>query len=135
MQKRINITSGTPWEGKVGYSRAVRIGNIIEVAGTTAFDGNEIVGRNDAYEQAHFIFEKISMALKEAGASFKDVIRTRMYVTDIQYSDAVGRAHREIFSDIKPAATLLAVTNLVDPELLVEIEATAITDDGKGSQK
>jgi len=135
MQKRINITSGTQWEEKVGYSRAVKIGNLIEVAGTTAFNGNEIVGRNDAYAQARFIFEKISKALKEAGASLKDVIRTRMYVTDIQYADAVGRAHGEIFSDIKPAATMLAVTNLVDPELLVEIEVTAITEEGKGSQK
>lgn len=124
--KRQNISSNTKWESIVGYSRAVRIGNIIEVAGTTAVDGGTVIAPNDAYEQTKFIFNKIAIALKEAGAELQDVVRTRMFVTDIAYSDGVGRAHSEFFSEIRPAATMLEISKLVDDDLVVEIEVTAI---------
>lgn len=124
---RRNISSGTPWEAKVGYSRAVRVGSTIEVAGTTAVDDRgEIVGRNDPYHQAKFVLEKIGRALAEAGAGFEHVTRTRMFVTDIMRWEEVGRAHGEVFHAIRPAATLVQVTALVHPDLLVEIEATAV---------
>jgi len=123
---RQNISSGSPWEEVVGYSRAVRIGNIIEVAGTTAMDGNQLVGRGDVYAQTAFIFRKIEKALVEAGAGLNDVVRTRMFVTDISQWEAVGRAHGEIFKNIKPAASMIEVKGLIDPELLIEIEVTAI---------
>jgi enamine deaminase RidA (YjgF/YER057c/UK114 family) len=128
IRKRINISSGTTWEEQVGYSRAVRVGNIIEVAGTTAVDeqGN-VVGRGDPYRQTQFILSKIEKALIAAGASLKDVVRTRMYVTDMRQWGEIGRAHGETFREIRPAATMVEVQELIDPELLVEIEATAIT--------
>lgn len=127
MQARMNISSGAKWEDIVGYSRAVRIGNIIEVAGTTAVDelGN-VVGVNDAYEQTRFSLAKIEKALTAAGASLKDVIRTRMFVTDISKWEEIGRAHGEFFRTIKPAASMIEVKGLISPELLVEIEVTAI---------
>jgi len=128
MQKQ-RITSGTKWEEQVGYSRAVRVGNIIEVSGTTAVDDNGLVGKGDAYRQAQFIFEKIGQALQEAGASLDDVVRTRMYVTNVADWEAVGKAHGEVFQHIKPASTLLEVSRLIDEDLLVEIEATAIIAD------
>jgi len=128
---RRNIASGSPWEEAVGYSRAVRVGNLIEVAGTTAVDDRgEVVGPGDPYLQAKFALEKIGRALAEAGAGFGNVIRTRMFVTDIGRWEAVGRAHGEVFRDIRPASTLVQVASLVRPELLVEIEATAIVPEG-----
>lgn len=124
---RQNITSGTKWEEIVGYSRAVRIGNVVEVAGTTAVDeAGAVVGLNDPYEQARYILSKIEKALQEAGASLKDVIRTRMFVTNIAHWEAISKAHGECFREIKPVATLVEVSGLIGPELLVEIEATAI---------
>lgn len=119
------ISSGAPWESIVGYSRAVRVGNVVEVAGTTAQDGDAVTGA-DAYTQTKRALEKIGEALAEAGASFADVVRTRMFVTDISQWEAVGRAHGEVFSEIRPAASMLEVKALIDPRLLVEIEATAI---------
>jgi enamine deaminase RidA (YjgF/YER057c/UK114 family) len=124
---RRNISSGSAWEKTVGYSRAVRVGSLIEVAGTTAIDERgEVVGRGDPYLQAKFIFEKIGRALAEAGAGFENVIRTRMFVTDISCWEDVGRAHGEVFAAIRPAATLVQVASLVRDDLLVEIEATAV---------
>lgn len=124
---RQNITSGTKWEEIVGYSRAVRVGSIVEVAGTTAVDENgALVGAGDPYEQARYIFMKIEKALHEAGASLNDVVRTRMFVTSIAHWEAVGRAHGEVFRQIRPASTLVEVSALINPEMLVEIEAQAI---------
>lgn len=124
--KRLNISSGSEWENIVGYCRAVRIGNVVEVAGTVASgdDGN-VVGKGDAGLQAQFIFGKIEKALQEAGASMSDVVRTRMFVTDISQWEAVGRAHGDYFRDVRPVATMVEVTALIDPDYLVEIEVTA----------
>jgi enamine deaminase RidA (YjgF/YER057c/UK114 family) len=127
MNKRINISSGTTWEDIVGYSRAVRIGNIIEVAGTTAVDENgQVVGPGDAGEQTNFILSKIERALTSAGATLNDVVRTRMFVTNIADWESIGKVHGHYFKDIKPAATMVEVKSLISPELLVEIEVTAI---------
>ncbi len=124
---RQNISSNTPWETRYGYSRAVRVGNIIEVAGTVAADENgHVVGVGNAYEQTKFIFAKIEKALVEAGASLKNVVRTRMFLTDVAFIDEVGRAHGEVFRDIRPASTALQISALINPEMLVEIEVTAI---------
>lgn len=123
---RHNISSGTPWESVVGYSRAVRIGNIVEVAGTTAVDGTELIGDGNAYLQSVFIFQKIERALQEAGAQLSDVIRTRMYVTTTNVIDDVLKAHGEVFTNIRPVATLVVVSALVDERLMVEIEVSAI---------
>ncbi len=130
MNQRINISDGVKWAGVFGYSRAVRVGNTIEVSGTTAIAENgEVVGENDAYRQTRFILEKISTALKKAGGSMTDVVRTRLYVTDASFADQVGRAHLECFADIRPACTLVEVSALIAPGLLVEIEATAIVSE------
>jgi enamine deaminase RidA (YjgF/YER057c/UK114 family) len=127
MNKRINISSGAKWEDIVGYSRAVRVGNIVEVAGTTAVDERgEVIGGNDPYAQTKYILQKIEKALSAAGASLNDVTRTRMFVTDISKWEEIGRAHGEFFREIKPAASMIEVKGLINPELLVEIEVTAV---------
>ena len=129
MNNRKNISSGTKWETIVGYSRAVRVGNIVEVSGTTAVDGDTLVGKDDVYEQTKFIFQKIEKALKEAGAEMNDVTRTRMYVTDIDLQwEQVAKAHAEFFSEIKPVTTMVEVNKLINPDLLVEIEVTAVVN-------
>jgi enamine deaminase RidA (YjgF/YER057c/UK114 family) len=132
MAERINISSGAKWEDIVGYSRAVKIGNLIEVAGTTAVDENgQVSGLNDAYQQTKFIIAKIEKALISAGGALNDVIRTRMFVTDISRWEEIGKAHGEYFKEIKPASTMVEIRSLISPELLVEIEVTAILQDLK----
>lgn len=121
--------SGTPWEAIAGYSRAVRVGNMIEVAGTTAMDGDQPVGVGDPYRQTQFILHKIEQALVALGGSLQQVVRTRMFVTDISRWEEVARAHGEVFGDIRPAATMVEVQRLISDELLVEIEATAVVED------
>lgn len=126
--KRENISSGASWEDIAGYSRAVKKGNMIFVSGTTSVDENSrIIAPGDAYGQTRFIFSKIEKALKQAGSSMSDVVRTRMFVTDISFSDEILKAHHEFFAEIKPAATLVEVKGLIDDNLLVEIEIDAIT--------
>ena len=125
--ERTNFSSGAKWEDIVGYSRAVKVGNIIEVTGTVAVDeNNQLIGENSAYEQTLYILQKIEKILIRAGASMKDVIRTRIYVTDISRWEEYGKAHGEIFNNIKPCTTMVEVKGLIDPSFLVEIEASAI---------
>jgi enamine deaminase RidA (YjgF/YER057c/UK114 family) len=126
MKNRKNISSGSPWEDTIGYCRAVRIGKVVEVSGTTSVDNGKVVGENSPYEQTRFILAKIEKALIEAGATMRDVVRTRMFVTDISRWEEVGRAHGEFFRDIKPATCMVEVKALIEPTLLVEIEVTAI---------
>ena len=123
---RKNITSGAKWENIVGYSRAVRIGNIIEVAGTAASENGHTVAPYDAYAQSIFILNTIKKALEEAGANLEDVVRTRMFVTDISKWEEIGKAHGEFFKSIKPATTRVEVSGLINKDMVVEIEATAI---------
>ena len=124
---RINYSSGAKWEDIVGYSRAVRMGNIIEITGTVALDEhNMVVGLNDAYAQSKYIIQKIEKTLKRAGAGLEHVIRTRMFVTDISRWEEYGKAHGEFFGQIKPCTTMVEVKGLIQPEFLIEIEATAI---------
>lgn len=124
--KTLKISSGARWEPIVGYSRAVRVGNVIEVAGTTAVRNGQLIGVGDAYQQAVVALEIIMEAIEKAGGRPEHVVRTRIYVTDIRDWEAVGRAHGEVFSEIRPATSLIEVSKFVSPEMLVEIEATAI---------
>lgn len=127
---RKNISSGAPWEDIVGYSRAVKIGNTIEVSGTTAMKDGEVVAPGDAYAQTIFICSLIRTTLEKANARLSDVVRTRIFVTDIKQWEAIGKAHGEFFKEIKPAATMVEVSRLIDDDLVVEIEATAIIISG-----
>jgi enamine deaminase RidA (YjgF/YER057c/UK114 family) len=125
--ERTNYSSGAKWEEIVGYSRAVKIGNTVEVTGTVSVDDNSnLVGGDSAYEQTRFVIGKIETVLRRAGASLKDVVRTRIFVTDISRWEEYGRAHGEFFAAIKPCTTMVEVSKLISPEYLVEIEATAV---------
>lgn len=127
MHQRTNYSSGAQWEGSIGYSRAVRLGNVIEVSGTVAVDeANNLIGEGDVYLQAKFIIQKIEKALLQAGATLADVVRTRMFVTDISQSENIGRAHGEAFANIRPCTSMIEIKSLIRPEYLIEIEATAI---------
>lgn len=126
---RKTISSGTPWEASVGYSRAVQVGKHIFVSGTTASDeSGKTVAVGDAYGQAQYIFRKIEAALGEAGASLRDVVRTRMYVTNIEQWEHIGRAHGELFGDIRPTSTMVEVSKLINPDHLIEIEVDAVLE-------
>ncbi|GAB3165896.1 RidA family protein [Telluribacter humicola] len=129
MNKRTNFASGAPWESIVGYSRAVRIGHVVEVTGTVASCEGKVVGENNMYEQARYALEKIGTVLAEAGATYADVVRTRMFVTDISLWEEAGRAHGEVFSQIRPCTTMVEVSALIAPEYMIEIEATAYIPD------
>lgn len=125
--QRTNYSSGAKWEDIVGYSRAVKIGNTVEVTGTVSVDDDSnLVGGNSAYEQTKYVIQKIEKVLERAGASLKDVVRTRIFVTDISRWEEYGRAHGEFFTTIKPCTTMVEVSKLISPEYLVEIEATAV---------
>jgi enamine deaminase RidA (YjgF/YER057c/UK114 family) len=128
--KRERVSSGTPWEPIIGYSRAVRVGRHIWVSGTTATDdAGRIVGRGDPYAQARQAIANIERALAQADARLADVVRTRIYVTDIGHWEAIGKAHGEAFRDVRPACAMVQVARLIDPEMLVEIEADAVAGD------
>ena len=128
---RKNISTGSKWEPIIGYSRAVRVGNAIFVSGTTATDASgAIVGINDPAAQTRQCLKNIEAALKQAGASLKDVVRTRLYVTDISAWEAYGRVHGEVFGEVRPATAMVEVNNLISPEMMVEIEADAVIGGG-----
>ncbi len=125
---RVNYSTGAKWEDIVGYSRAVRIGNTLEISGTVATDGTNVMAKGDFYGQTRYIIEKIEKVLSQAGFGLKDIVRTRIFVTDISHWEAVGRAHGEFFKEIKPATSMVEVSALIDPDYLVEIEATALKE-------
>ena len=127
--QRKNFSSGAKWEDIVGYSRAVLVGNQLEISGTVATDEIGTVGKGDFYLQTKFIIQKIERVLQQAGFELADVVRTRMFVTDISHWEEVGRAHGEFFKDIKPATSMIQISALIDPEYLVEIEVTALKSD------
>ena len=126
---RTNWSSNTLWEESFGYSRAVQIGNTIEVSGTTASEDDKVIGVGDVTLQAEYIIKKIEHTLVEAGFSLKDVVRTRIFMTDISHWEEVAKVHSYLFEDVMPACTLVEVSNLIHPDLLIEIEATAIKED------
>ena len=126
---RTNWSSNTLWEESFGYSRAVQIGNIIEVSGTTAIEDDKVIGVGDVTLQTEFIIKKIEHTLVKAGFSLKDVVRTRIFMTDISLFEEVAKVHSYLFEDVMPASTLIEVSKLIDPDLLIEIEATAIKED------
>lgn len=127
--ERTHVSSGTEWEPRVGYSRAVRAGDHVHVSGTTATDDEgDVVGEDDAYEQTRRAIANVETALADAGASLEDVVRTRLYVTDVDRWEAVGDAHAEALGDVRPATTMVEVSRLIDPAMLVEVEATAVVD-------
>jgi enamine deaminase RidA (YjgF/YER057c/UK114 family) len=129
MSSRINYASNSKWEDIIGYSRAVKVGNVIEVTGTVANDEHgQLVGPGSPYEQTRFIYQRIEKILNSAGAGMKDVTRVRMFVTDIKRWEEYGRAHSEFFKDIKPCNTMVEVSALIEPGFLIEIEATAILE-------
>ena len=134
LMKRKNYSSGAKWEDIVGYSRAVQVGDLIEVAGTTAFKDGEIIGKGNAFEQARFIFNLIEGVLTRAGASMEAVVRTRIYLTNIKDWEEVAKVHHLFFADIKPACTVVEVSALVDPDMLLEVEVTAVHTVGSGRE-
>ena len=128
---RSSVSGNSPWEGIVGYSRAIRVGNVVHVSGTTATgDDGQIVGRGDGYAQTVQAIRNVERALRGLGAELTDVVRTRMYVTDIGHWQEIGRAHGEFFREIRPAATMVEVSRLIDTDMLVEIEVEAIVEPG-----
>jgi len=126
MTTRKNFSSGAKWEDIVGYSRAVQMGNQLEISGTVATDENGVVGKGDFYMQTRFIIQKIDKVLQQAGFTLADVVRTRMFVTDISRWEEVGKAHGEFFGNIKPATSMIEISALIDPDYLIEIEVSAI---------
>lgn len=127
MTQRKNISSGSPWEASIGYSRAVKVGDMVFVSGTAAVgEDGKTVGPDDGYAQTKFILEKIGKALNQAGASFKDVVRTRMFITDFAHEGGVGKAHGEVFGEIRPATAIIQIAGLIRPDMVVEIEADAV---------
>jgi len=126
MSNRKNFSSLSPWEDTIGYSRAVQIGNCLEVSGTVAADENGVVGKGDIGAQTKFVIQKIEKVLQDAGFSLKDVVRTRMFVTDISQWEKVGRAHGEFFKDIKPVTSMIGISKLIGDDYLIEIEMTAL---------
>lgn len=126
MSSRKNFSSGAKWEDIIGYSRAVQVGNHLEISGTVATDDNGVVGKGNVYEQTKFIIQKLDKVLQQAGFTLNDVVRTRLFVTDIKQWEDIGRAHGEFFNKVKPATSMVEVSALIDPDYLIEIEVTAI---------